>query len=156
VASERVFVRHEEDVGEQLVDASWPPPDYQYAVLELPATLRAPRSARVWATAAAVTGSLNDAERDDVMLVISELVTNAVRHSTYGPGEDTVSVALGVATPRLRIEVCDRGTGFAVEHVDRPILDAPEGRGLFIVDAIATRWGTSQRGRHCVWMEIER
>jgi signal transduction histidine kinase len=42
-------------------------------------------------------------------------VTNAVRH---GPGGDTVSLALGVATPRLRIEVCDRGTGFPIEGVD--------------------------------------
>ena len=46
------------------------------------------------------------------MLVISEVVTNAVRHVTHGPGEGTVRVALGVARRRLRIEVCDGGTGF--------------------------------------------
>jgi serine/threonine-protein kinase RsbW len=156
MCADLAFVRHAEDVGEQLVDATWPPSEYEYAVVQLPATPGAARMARAWATAASVTASLKEAERDDVMLVISELVTNAVRHVSHVPGEDTVSVALGVATPRLRIEVCDRGTGFAIEDVDRPTLDAPDGRGLFIVDAIAMRWGASRRGRHCVWTEIKR
>jgi hypothetical protein len=57
--------------------------------------------ARVWATTASVTGSLKESERDDVMLLIRELVTNAVRHVTYVPGEGTVSAALGVATRLL-------------------------------------------------------
>jgi anti-sigma regulatory factor (Ser/Thr protein kinase) len=156
MCADLAFVRHAEDVGEQLVDATWPPSEYEYAVVQLPATPGAARMARAWATAASVTASLKEAERDDVMLVISELVTNAVRHVSRVPGEDTVSVAIGVAEPRLRIEVCDRGTGFAIEDVDRPTLDAPDGRGLFIVDAIAMRWGSSRRGRHCVWTEIKR
>jgi anti-sigma regulatory factor (Ser/Thr protein kinase) len=150
------FVKHVEDVGEQLVDATWPPWEYEYDVVELPATLGAPRMARVWATAASVASSLTKGERDDVMLVISELVNNAVRHVTYGPGEATVSLAVGVAMPRVRIEVCDCGTGFSIEGVDRPAPDAPDGRGLFIIDAIALRWGASRGARHCVWTEIER
>jgi anti-sigma regulatory factor (Ser/Thr protein kinase) len=96
-----------------------------------PATLAAARVARDWAAAASVTGSLKENERDDVMLVISELVTKAVRHVTYAPGEATVSLAVGVATPRLRIEVCDCGTGCPLEGVDPPALDAPSGRGVW-------------------------
>jgi anti-sigma regulatory factor (Ser/Thr protein kinase) len=145
-----------ETAGEQLVNATWPPSEYEYAVVELPATLAAPRMARVWVTAAPVTASLTEAEHDDILLVISELVTNAVRHVTYGPGEGTVSLALGVARPCLRIEVCDRGTGFSIQGVDPPAPDAPDGRGLLIVDAIATRWGASRGSRHCVWMEMGR
>jgi anti-sigma regulatory factor (Ser/Thr protein kinase) len=156
LTADLAFVKHVEDVGEQLVDASWPPSEYECAVVELPATVAAARAARDWAAAASVTGSLKESERDDVMLVISELVTNAVRHVTYGPDEGTVSLALGVATPRLRIEVCDRGTGFSIEGIDPPGPDAPDGRGLFIVDAIAMRWGASRGGRHCVWTEIKR
>jgi len=150
------FVKHVEDVGEQLVDATWSPAQYAYAVVELPATLGAARAAREWATAASVTSSLGHVERGDVMLVISELVTNAVRHVVYGPGEATVSLAVGVARLRLRIEVCDPGAGFSIEGVHPSAPDAPDGRGLLIVDAIALRWGASRGGRHCVWTEIKR
>ena len=150
------FVKHVEDVGEQLVDATWPHSEYEYAVVELPATRGAPGMARAWATAASVASSLTKAEHADVKLVISELVTNAVRHVTYGPGENMVSLALGVATLRLRIEVCDRGTGFLIERVDPPAPHAPDRRGLLIVDAIALRWGASRGARHCVWTEIKR
>jgi anti-sigma regulatory factor (Ser/Thr protein kinase) len=156
LTTDRAFVKHVEDVGEQLLGATWSPSEYEYAVVELPATLAAARAARHWATAACVTSSLKPAERDDVMLVISELVTNAVRHVTYGPGEATVSVAVGVATPRLRIEVCDPGAGFSIEGVRPRAPDAPDGRGLLIVDAIALRWGASRGARHCVWTEIKR
>jgi anti-sigma regulatory factor (Ser/Thr protein kinase) len=156
LTADPAFAKYVQDVGEQLVEATWSPSDYEYAVVELPATLAAARAARHWATAASITGSLKDAERGDVMLVISELVTNAVRHVTYGTGEDTVSLAVGVATPRLRIEVCDPGTGFSIEGVDPRAPDAADGRGLLIVDAIALRWGASRGGRHCVWMEIKR
>jgi anti-sigma regulatory factor (Ser/Thr protein kinase) len=150
------FVKHVQDVGEQLVDATWSPSEYEYAVVELPVTLAAAGAARDWATAASVTRSLEEAERGDVMLAISELVTNAVRHVNYGPGEYTVSLAVGVATLRLRIEVCDPGTGFSIEGMDARAPDAPDGRGLLIVDAIALRWGASRGDRHCVWMEIKR
>jgi anti-sigma regulatory factor (Ser/Thr protein kinase) len=150
------FVNHVEDVGERLVDANWSPSRYEYAVVELPATLAAAGAARDWATAVPVTSSLKNAERGDVMLVISELVTNAVRHANGGQGHDTVSVAVGIATARLRIEVCDTGAGFSVDGVDRCASDEPGGRGLLIVDAIAQRWGASRDGRHCVWLEIKR
>ena len=156
LTADLLFVNHVEDVGEQLVDATWSPSQYEYAVVELPATLAAAGAAREWATAGSITSSLKEAERGDVMLLISELVTNAVRHAISGRGEDTVSVALGVATACLRIEVCDPGTGFAIEGVDRCAPDEPEGRGLRIVDAIALRWGASHGGRHCVWLEIQR
>jgi anti-sigma regulatory factor (Ser/Thr protein kinase) len=155
-APDPAFVNRVEDIGEQLADATWPHSDYEYAVVELPATLAASRTAREWATAASVTRSLSEAERGDVMLVISELVTNAVRHVSHRPDENTVSLAVGVATPRLRIEVCDPGTGFATAGLGRRPGNAPDGRGLLIVDAIAQRWGASRRSRHCVWTEIER
>src|SRR5690242_21795297 len=61
------FVKQVQDVGEQLVDAIWSPSEYEYAVVELPATLDAARAARKWATAALVTRSLEETERDDVM-----------------------------------------------------------------------------------------
>lgn len=149
------FANHVEDIGEQLVDATWSHSEYEYAAVELPAELAAARAARDWATAS-ITSSLKDAERGEVMLVISELVTNAVRHATHGSSEDTVSLAVGVAKQCVRIEVCDSGTGFTIEAIDARAPDALDGRGLLIVDAIAQRWGASRGGRHCVWTEIKR
>ena len=156
LTADAAFVNLVEDIGEQLVDATWSPSEYEYAVVELPATLAAAGAARDWATTASVTSSLTGAEHGDVMLVISELVTNAVRHVTCGRRQYTVSLALGVARARLRVEVCDPGRGFSIEGVDPAARDAPDGRGLLVVDAIALRWGASRGGRHCVWMEIKR
>jgi hypothetical protein len=62
LTADLAFVKHVEDVGEQLVDATWPPAEYEYDVVELPATLGAPRMARVWATEASVASSLTKAE----------------------------------------------------------------------------------------------
>jgi anti-sigma regulatory factor (Ser/Thr protein kinase) len=82
----------------------------------------------------------------DARLVVSELVTNAVLHART-PIE--VQVLVGAAT--LRIEVTDSG-------LDRPQRWAESdrgGRGLPIVEAVASRWGVLDQGsRKTVWCEI--
>jgi anti-sigma regulatory factor (Ser/Thr protein kinase) len=63
---------------------------------------------------------------EDLLLLTSELVTNAVRHA--GPAqEDTIGVAVEVSGERVRVEVADRGSGFDPMAVQGP---APEGRRL--------------------------
>jgi anti-sigma regulatory factor (Ser/Thr protein kinase) len=84
------------------------------------------------------------------VLLVSELVTNAVVHAR-GP------ICLTVHTDAhwVRIEVED-----PVHR--RPVLraatlDALDGRGLLVVDKLATDWGTEQRAtRKVVWFEIGR
>lgn len=84
--------------------------------------------------------------RDDALLLVSELVTNAVRH---GEG-DTLTVAVREEGPRLRVEVCQSG-GFA--DVKGRGIDG--GRGLRIVEAIATAWGVAPgEGEVTVWFEL--
>jgi anti-sigma regulatory factor (Ser/Thr protein kinase) len=82
----------------------------------------------------------------DARLVVSELVTNAVLHART-PIE--VQVLLGAGT--LRIEVTDSG-------LDRPHVWAERdrgGRGLPIVEAVASGWGVLDQGsRKTVWCEI--
>ena len=84
-------------------------------------------------------------------LVVSELVTNAVKHA--GPpavGQIRLKVRLGAET--LRIEVADSGPGFRPTRLDR----SPEresGRGLMIVDHLADRWGTDPAANR-VWCEL--
>lgn len=84
------------------------------------------------------------------VLLVSELVTNAVVHA---PG--TICLTVHSDAHWVRIEVEDQGR-------DRPVLrpgtqDQLEGRGLRVVDKLATDWGTERRATHkVVWFEIAR
>jgi anti-sigma regulatory factor (Ser/Thr protein kinase) len=81
---------------------------------------------------------------DDVALVISELVSNSVRHA----GDSTVSVSIKTSGDRVRIEVRDGGPCFDIE---RP---RGSGMGLNIVDRIADAWGVDRDGACTVWVEM--
>ncbi|MBV9026907.1 MAG: ATP-binding protein [Streptomycetaceae bacterium] len=86
---------------------------------------------------------------DDVALVIGELGANAVEH---GHGA-SVDLAVSYDMRQVHIEVDDRTPG------NRPRLLSPDshrenGRGMFIVAALATCWGTSDDGT-CTWCTLE-
>ncbi|MFF9507278.1 ATP-binding protein [Streptomyces sp. NPDC014724] len=88
---------------------------------------------------------------DDVALVVSELVTNAVRYGTE-PG-DSLLLVLDATERRTRVEVHDtrrRTPAMKPESDERG-----RGRGLFIVEALA-EWGTGERplGKF-VWAEVK-
>ena len=90
----------------------------------------------------------------DIRLLVSELVTNSVRHAEIGP-EDSISLRVAVDDPHVRVEVIDHGPGF-----DPPEeVPADEGRdrgwGLFFVTQLADRWGVERDGGR-VWFEIDR
>jgi anti-sigma regulatory factor (Ser/Thr protein kinase) len=138
-----------------LANATWAPDEYEYEHLELPSTPASPTRARRWALGALAGSRLSVAEQDDVTLVISELVTNAVRHARPA-SVATVVVRLAASADRIRIEVSDRGAGFSPAAIARPSGKEPGGRGLLVVDAIASRWGTACADRHCVWLECDR
>jgi hypothetical protein len=84
------------------------------------------------------------------MLLASELITNALRH---GSGDITVLVTLGPDV--VRVDVAD---GSASELRPRvAVFDAEHGRGLFIVDHLASAWGVEPlpRGRgKSVWFTL--
>jgi anti-sigma regulatory factor (Ser/Thr protein kinase) len=92
---------------------------------------------------------LDDEALDTGKLVVSELVTNAVRH-----GAGRIRLAAGLDDDHLLIEVADEGTGFASSTRDIPF-HKTGGRGLEIVAAASSRWGFSDGTTH-VWAEIER
>jgi anti-sigma regulatory factor (Ser/Thr protein kinase) len=91
----------------------------------------------------------------DVRLLVSELVTNSVRHAQIGP-EDSIELKVTVDDARVRVEVADRGPGFEPPQQDPTAEDARDsGWGLFFVTQLADRWGVDgAEGR--VWFEIER
>jgi anti-sigma regulatory factor (Ser/Thr protein kinase) len=100
-----------------------------------------------------LAAALPASARDDVLLLVSELVTNAVRHAHVGP-DRSLRVELKQWPGRLRVEVASPGDGFVHKPVP-PSSDGTGGWGLFLVDQIAYRWGiTDGTGGTCVWFEL--
>ncbi|CAL2058491.1 MULTISPECIES: ATP-binding protein [Streptomyces] len=90
---------------------------------------------------------------DAVVLIVSELVTNAYRYGTE-PG-DSILVVVSTTPDRVRVEVHDprRRRPRPREATGESI----RGRGLHIVGALAERWGVDDRpfGKK-VWAEVTR
>lgn len=86
-----------------------------------------------------------------VCLLVSELVTNSVRHS--GEGEQARIVLAARLTPDFaRIEVRDGGPGF-----DPDVRHGANGFGLRMLDALASRWGVDRdESGTRVWFEVDR
>ncbi|MFF1546457.1 SpoIIE family protein phosphatase [Streptomyces sp. NPDC058291] len=120
------------------------------ATWRLPARDDAPVRARAEVSALLRRWHIRPDTRDDVSLLVSELVTNAVRHAA-GP----VTIRLIRAGHGLLCEVGDTGNG-------RPRLSAgglldDGGRGLYVVHRLTTRWGVrwTDTGK-VVWAEVAR
>jgi anti-sigma regulatory factor (Ser/Thr protein kinase) len=93
--------------------------------------------ARARAALAPLASRLTEDVMDAIRLAVSELVTNTLQHSGRAEGtpiELHVTYALG----RVRIEVPEPGFD-ALAHAQDP--DSESGRGLYIVDQVADRWG---------------
>jgi anti-sigma regulatory factor (Ser/Thr protein kinase) len=92
---------------------------------------------------------------DSLRLLVSELVTNSVRHGDLS-ASDRIRLRLTDRGDRIRVEVTDPGDGFG----PRPSLgtepDSPSGWGLFLVSQIADRWGTEENSVTTVWFELPR
>ena len=86
-------------------------------------------------------------------LLLSEVVTNCVVHGGADDG-DSIEVAGGMRGATLRVEVAAEGEPF--EHEPMAVdAEAPGGRGLYLVDALAKNWGVVDRGaRTEVWFEV--
>jgi anti-sigma regulatory factor (Ser/Thr protein kinase) len=119
--------------------------------LELPASESAPMLAR--AAANAVLAELPPEREADVELLLSEVVTNAIRHCDLGE-RDVIDLRLGVEAGIVRAEVWDRGGGFDPDQLTPPG-DGVGGWGLRIVDELADRWDVEiDDGWTCVWFEL--
>lgn len=89
----------------------------------------------------------------DLRLLVSELVTNSVRHAGLG-ADDAIALEISVSPRRVRVEVTDVGPGFD-RHVPEPKADRTGGYGLFLVDRLADRWGVVNGELTRVWFEID-
>jgi anti-sigma regulatory factor (Ser/Thr protein kinase) len=113
----------------------------------LPPAATTPAAARAFARDAVAKGRAT-VHVDDLALVVSELVTNAVLHGT-----GDVTLELTVDENAVRVEVHDESPG-EVGAMERPP-QAESGRGLLLVSRLATRWGTrSAGGGKVVWADL--
>lgn len=83
----------------------------------------------------------------DVKLIVSELVTNSVRHSN---NSQKVRVKVRVDGERIRLEVIDEGPGFPPDPAKS------DGLGLAIVERLADDWGVHVDEACTVWVEMSR
>ena len=109
---------------------------------------RAPADARraVGELAPSVTSGL----LNDVQLLVSEVVTNSVRHSG---SDEPIRLRVWERPSGLKVEIADGGYGFDAAPVGAGG-DDEGGRGLMIVDALAERWGVADDAHGRVWFEI--
>jgi anti-sigma regulatory factor (Ser/Thr protein kinase) len=109
-----------------------------------PLTEFAPWAARHWLSARA---QFPDGIHDRVVLLLSELVANSVRHSGLAAPEE-VDVEVHPIPGGLHVEVVDHGVG-----IDEPVPFKPDHFGLRFVDTQSDRWGFRNDPTR-VWFEI--
>jgi serine/threonine-protein kinase RsbW len=86
-----------------------------------------------------------------LLLLVSEVVSNAVLHSAAPPGAViTMTVIVGEET--IRVMVTDAGDGFT--PCERDPARADGGYGLYLLEKAASRWGVESRGATRVWFEL--
>ncbi|HEX4189121.1 MAG TPA: ATP-binding protein [Solirubrobacteraceae bacterium] len=94
--------------------------------------------------------------QETLLLLVSEIVTNAVMHSR-APEDAAIVLSAGMHGEHVRVEVTDGGDGFTPpsdgisRRRERMTIG---GYGLYVVDQAATRWGVDRAGGTRVWFDI--
>jgi serine phosphatase RsbU (regulator of sigma subunit) len=109
---------------------------------------RAARAAREFIGRVLATPDLSDF-RETCVLLVSEVVTNALRHT-----DGTVTLDLWLFGGHVRVEVADETSRTPVAAGADPLDEA--GRGVPVMDALSDRWGTAPHGAgKVVWFELD-
>jgi len=118
--------------------------------LELAGGQFAPAAARATMTEL-LACRLGEDDLFDVSVLVSELVTNAVRHASADERQ-TIVVYVALTRQTLRMEVCDQGPGFEPPDMPR---SRPEGggNGLVLLARMSSDWGVAAVDGTCVWFE---
>lgn len=117
----------------------------------LPVDKEAPGTARRL-VGEAVGQSVSDDRVEALLLLVTEIITNAVVH-----GSPEADGRIGLRVEReartIRVIATDGGHHFK-SSLGKPDEDQPH-FGLFLVDTVADRWGVSVDGDKAVWFEID-
>ncbi len=126
------------------------PADRTQHVLPIEYATKAPAEARRFVVEHAT--ELPTPVLHDALLLVSELVTNAIRH-----GAPQIMLRVKTHPPRIQVSVEDGGTGMPRLPTGPLNTLRESGHGLFLVDAIAAAWGVipspTQSGK-TVWFEL--
>ncbi len=117
-------------------------------IRELPKAPEAPAEARRMVER--LCDRLTPAQLDTVRLLVTEVVTNAVRHVDR---DGALGLRLSVRGDRVRVEVVDPGTGFEPRQ---RTADSPLGGswGLHFLEVLSDCWGIDRGERNTVWFEL--
>ncbi|HTA06756.1 MAG TPA: ATP-binding protein [Solirubrobacteraceae bacterium] len=88
-----------------------------------------------------------------LILLVSEVVSNAVRHSSGDP-QASVGLVASFGERTIRVTVTDAGEGFTPRPRDPA--RTHDGYGLYLLEKVAKRWGVESRGDTKVWFELPR
>jgi anti-sigma regulatory factor (Ser/Thr protein kinase) len=120
------------------------------AVVLLPYTPSSVAIARRRLAADLVSAGIYESVVCDAALVVSELLSNAIRHAAPLPGS-RIRVTWTLNDDALRVAVSDAGGG-PLPRITQAPAAAPGGRGLGIVDSLSDRWGVLRDdGETTVW-----
>ncbi len=90
---------------------------------------------------------------EDMRLLVSELVSNSVRHA----GASEVELTVAVSSEKVHVEVANAGARFRSPTPGQVRRDTDPGWGLFLVDRLSHDWGVLSDGGHQrVWFEFDR
>jgi transcriptional regulator with XRE-family HTH domain len=143
-----VVERIEQERGEML-SVAWEDAELRKS---LPVNSMAPRAARK--ALRLVAEGVPDDELATAELLLSELVTNSVRHGPSGPSAK-VGVVIEVERNLLRAEVSDGSPGGATPRPPDPEGDGG-GYGLLLLESLASQWGSRREGTlNVTWFELE-
>jgi serine/threonine-protein kinase RsbW len=121
-------------------------------ILRLASTVRAPAEAR--GAVDRLAHRLRPEECEALQLLVSELVTNSVRHARL-EGREWINVEIDLRPDAVRVTVSDPGPGFDPPSLT-PRPHDTSGWGLFLVERVADRWGVHSDGPTEVWFELRR
>ncbi|MFC9487939.1 ATP-binding protein [Streptomyces hydrogenans] len=110
-----------------------------------------PRSRQVAAEAMERWGGIPAAVSDDALVVVSELVTNAVLHGSERGAEEVVGLRIEHCGDELVVEVTD-GTSKPA-RLKAAAVSETAGRGLLLVTRLAKDWGVSDKN-HTTWARL--
>jgi anti-sigma regulatory factor (Ser/Thr protein kinase) len=119
--------------------------------LELERNLRAPSLARAALARRCEHLDLEASVFQSLILLVSEVVSNAVRHSP-GPRESPIELVAASTGENIRITVTDAGSGFTPKPRDPS--GTHDGYGLYLLEKVATSWGVDSDCGTKVWFEL--
>ena len=109
--------------------------------IRIPATLDELHHVYSWAEEHLTQTGIPESKRFNIMLALSEAVTNAIRHGCHSSSGDFVDIEVAITESAVNIRVHDCGTGFEPESLPDPTKDEnltiPHGRGVFLIKSLA-------------------